>query len=414
MTTRCHTLRLVLGDQLNPRHSWFDHARRVVVYRADGDPPGDRLRAAPRAENPRHLCRHARRSRASCAMPATACTMWRSTTPDNRQSLPGQPRRPHRALRRDGVRIPAPDEWRLDAQLQDWAQRQAIPCVDGRQRTLPDRPATEAAELFAGRKQWLMEHFYRHMRRATSVLLDDAGSPKAGSGTSTTTTASPGPALPPDLPIRPQHDHSRPVGRRSSRAGVRSFGEPSGTIRWPLNRDEALRQLDALHQHALPHFGDYQDALSRRRGAVPLAAVVRAEREDADPRGSGRTRRGRLACGRVPLAAAEGFIRQILGWREYVRGVYWAHMPGYDEHNALGHTLPLPGWFWTGETPACAAWRTPSASRCRHAYAHHIQRLMVIGNFALLAGLDPAGVHRWYLGVYIDAFEWVEVPNTWA
>jgi deoxyribodipyrimidine photolyase-related protein len=116
-------------------------------------------------------------------------------------------------------------------------------------------------------------------------------------------------------------------------------------------------------------------------------------------------------AGAAPLASVEGFVRQILGWREYVRGVYWAHMPGYDRLNALGHHRPLPRWFWTGQTHMrCLAHAIGQS--LEQAHAHHIQRLMVIGNFALLAGLDPAAVHRWYLGVYVDAFEWVELPNT--
>lgn len=115
--------------------------------------------------------------------------------------------------------------------------------------------------------------------------------------------------------------------------------------------------------------------------------------------------------GRVPLAAAEGFIRQILGWREYVRGVYWAKMPGYAHLNFFAHDRPLPPWFWDGRTRMrCLAHAL--AQSLEQAHAHHIQRLMVIGNFALLAGLDPQALHRWYLGVYVDAFEWVELPNT--
>ncbi len=107
----------------------------------------------------------------------------------------------------------------------------------------------------------------------------------------------------------------------------------------------------------------------------------------------------------------EGFIRQILGWREYMRGIYWSQMPGYDARNALGHDLPLPRWFWTGDTRMrCLSLAIGQSLQTAH--AHHIQRLMVIGNFALLAGLDPHALHRWYLGIYIDAFEWVELPNT--
>ena len=116
-------------------------------------------------------------------------------------------------------------------------------------------------------------------------------------------------------------------------------------------------------------------------------------------------------AGEAALPAVEGFIRQILGWREYVRGVYWAQMPGYTKINRLGHRRPLPQWFWTGNTRmACMA--QAIGLSLKHAYAHHIQRLMVIGNFALLAGLDTEELHRWYLGIYIDAFEWVEAPNT--
>jgi deoxyribodipyrimidine photolyase-related protein len=115
--------------------------------------------------------------------------------------------------------------------------------------------------------------------------------------------------------------------------------------------------------------------------------------------------------GAVPLAAAEGFIRQILGWREYVRGIYWAQMPGYANNNGLEHTAPLPAWFWTGKTNMRCLSHAIGHS-LQEAHAHHIERLMVIGNFALLAGLSPQEVHRWYLGIYIDAFEWVELPNT--
>ncbi len=115
-------------------------------------------------------------------------------------------------------------------------------------------------------------------------------------------------------------------------------------------------------------------------------------------------------AGRVALAAAEGFIRQVIGWREYVRGIYWAQMPGYDEHNFFEHTTPLPKWFWSGDTRMnCMA--AAIGGSLQNVHAHHIQRLMVIGNFALLAGLDVQALHRWYLGIYIDAFEWVELPN---
>ena len=196
-------------------------------------------------------------------------------------------------------------------------------------------------------------------------------------------------------------------------AGVASMGDPqAGALRWPLNRGEALACLEAFVTEALPNFGEYEDALASNAPRLfhsllsfamnvkmlhPLEVVQRAE--------------SAWRAGQAPLAAVEGFVRQILGWREYMRGIYWANMPGYDQHNALEHQVPLPHWFWSGDT----------RMRCLHlaitqslgsAHAHHIQRLMVIGNFSLLAGLDPQALHRWYLGIYIDAFEWVELPNT--
>jgi deoxyribodipyrimidine photolyase-related protein len=111
-----------------------------------------------------------------------------------------------------------------------------------------------------------------------------------------------------------------------------------------------------------------------------------------------------------PLAATEGFVRQIIGWREYIRGVYWAKMPDYEKSNGLEHTLSLPSWFWTGKVKMNCMKHSIGQS-LDTAYAHHIQRLMVIGSFCLTAGIDPAEVEKWYLGVYIDAFQWVELPN---
>ena len=191
------------------------------------------------------------------------------------------------------------------------------------------------------------------------------------------------------------------------------MGQPQAeTFRWPLNRAEALQQLDHFIAHALPHFGDYQDALSHRSWHLFHSLLSFAlNTKMLNPREVVQRAEQAWREGTAPLHAAEGFIRQILGWRGYVRGVYWARMPGYTQANHLGHTRPLPDWFWTGETRmACLA--SAIGQSLEHAYAHHIQRLMVIGNFALLAGLDPAALHRWYLGIYIDAFEWVEAPNT--
>jgi len=162
----------------------------------------------------------------------------------------------------------------------------------------------------------------------------------------------------------------------------------------------------------LPHFGEFQDAMSSKAWRLfhsllsfalntkmlnPCEVVQRVE--------------AAFHQGAAPLSAVEGYIRQIIGWREYIRGVYWHHMPAYAQKNVFNHQSELPTWFWTGKTKMRCMAHAISQS-LEHAHAHHIQRLMVIGNFSLLAGLHPQRVHEWYLGVYIDAFEWVELPNT--
>lgn len=210
---------------------------------------------------------------------------------------------------------------------------------------------------------------------------------------------------------RIEHDHSA-LWQTIKIAGVKSFGSPNEThLPWPLNRDEALVQLNAFIEQALPNFGDYQDAMNTDAPRLfhsllsfainikmlnPREVVERAEQAYRE--------------GKAPLAAVEGFVRQIIGWREYMRGVYWSRMPGYEKSNVFGNSTALPAWYWTGETRMRCLKHSIGQS-LENGHAHHIQRLMVIGNFALIAGVDPYEVHEWYLGVYVDAYEWVEMPN---
>jgi deoxyribodipyrimidine photolyase-related protein len=181
---------------------------------------------------------------------------------------------------------------------------------------------------------------------------------------------------------------------------------------WPVTRGQAEAALDDFLLHRLENFGDWQDAMqagapflfhslistSLNLGLLdPLEICQRAEAAYRD--------------GHAPLNAVEGFIRQILGWREFIRGIYWLKMPQYRHLNALAATRNLPAFYWTGQTRMRCLGDAVATTK-RHAYAHHIQRLMLTGNFALLAGIDPAQVDEWYLAVYADAYEWVEMPNT--
>jgi deoxyribodipyrimidine photolyase-related protein len=186
----------------------------------------------------------------------------------------------------------------------------------------------------------------------------------------------------------------------------------TGKFGFAVTRDDALRQQAHFLDNALPQFGDYQDAMLT--GEPFLWHSILSPYLNSgllDPLALCRKVEARYRAGNVPLNAAEGFIRQIIGWREYVRGIYWLAGPNYVNRNELGATRDLPSFYWTGKTDMhCLS--QAIGQTLEFAYAHHIQRLMVTGNFALLAGVDPKQVHEWYLAVYADAYEWVELPNT--
>ncbi|GJI99931.1 cryptochrome/photolyase family protein [Duganella rhizosphaerae] len=405
------TLKLILGDQLNCRHSWFAQPSPDVVF----------VLMEVRQETD-YVLHHAQkiiaifaamRDLARRLRAAGHCVHYLSIDdPDNRQSLPANLDYLLAHYEADAFAWQAPDEWRLDRQLADYAAGLSIPAsMDDSEHFYAGRH--EAAQFFNARAAWVMEPFYRHMRKRHGVLMTGNGAPAGGQWNFDHDNREAWPGLPwePADP-RGRHDHGA-LWQTIQAAGVRSFGEPQADdFAWPLNREEALHQLDQFVRDALPHFGRYQDAMSLRAWRLfhsllsfalntkmldPLTVVERVEAAWRD--------------GAVPLESAEGYIRQILGWREYVRGVYWHRMPGYDQLNAFGHTTVLPHWFWSGNTRMrCLA--TAIGQSLQHAHSHHINRLMVIGNFALLAGLSPQELHQWYLGIYIDAFEWVELPNT--
>ncbi len=404
------TLRLILGDQLNEQHSWFSGVRADVVYTL--------MEVRQETDYVRH---HAQKIIAIFAAMREFARALEAAGHQVDYLAIDDPANTHAIdtnvtllmARHHAQRFEyqAPDEYRLDQQLADYASTLPSAGMADSEHFLTARD--EAQRIFADRKQWLMEYFYRQMRVIHQVLVEKDRKPAGGQWNFDADNRKPWRGEPPEPPdTRRMHDHSA-LWQTIAAAGVDSFGRPDAArIVWPLNRAEALEHLDAFIQHGLPHFGDYQDAMSSKAQRLFHSMLsfalntkmlhpreVIADAEDA------------WRAGHAPLHAVEGFIRQILGWREYVRGVYWANMPGYGEHNVFGHTLALPSWFWDGKTNMNCL-RHAIGQSLDDAHAHHIQRLMVIGNFALLAGLDPHQVHLWYLGVYIDAFEWVEMPNT--
>jgi deoxyribodipyrimidine photolyase-related protein len=311
------------------------------------------------------------------------------------------------------VRMSEPGEYRVLSSLQATATAAGVP-LD----VLPDRHFMCSRDEFAahvkGRKSWRMEYFYRDMRRRHGVLMDGAepaggqwnydAENRQGFGAKGPGFVPPPTRFEPDtITLQVMHDVRE---RYASHAGaLTKFG-------WPVQRSQALQVLKDFIEERLPHFGQWQDAMWEGQAWLYHSHVsVALNLKWLNPREVIEAAEAAWRQGRVPLAAAEGFIRQILGWREYVRGVYWQRMPAYAELNALDAHAELPAWYWTGDVPM-ACLRDAIGQTLRHGYAHHIQRLMVTGLYALLHGVEPRQVHAWYLSVYVDAVEWVELPNT--
>lgn len=264
-----------------------------------------------------------------------------------------------------------------------------------------------------GRKQLRMEFFYREMRRDSGLLLNADGTPAGGAWNFDADNRK---ALPkgvrPPAPLRVEPDAiTRDVLTLVGQRFANHYGSLEG-FDYPVTAEQAERLWQHFLDNGLADFGDYQDAMadgepflfhSRISAALNIGLLdlrrICAEVEAA------------YRAGDVPLNAAEGFIRQLIGWREYVRGIYWLRMPEYAEGNRFGNSRVLPEFYWTGKT-RMNCMRQAIGQTLEHAYAHHIQRLMITGNFALLAGIAPKAICDWYLAVYMDAFDWVELPNT--
>ena len=331
--------------------------------------------------------------------------------PGNAGSFTGEIGRALASYRPERVVVCEPGEWRVLEEMRAWPAKFAIP-VDILADTRFVCRIDEFGAWARGRKQMRMEHFYREMRRRTGLLMDD-GEPLGGIWNLDHDNRKPArgdlfmaqpPRFEPDAVTR---DVLHLVGAR--------FADHFGTATpfwFAVTRTDAEAAFRHFVKHALPSFGDYQDAMLRDESFLYHSVVsMYLNCGLLDPMAICRAVEAEHRAGRVPLNAAEGFIRQVIGWREYVRGIYWLKMPDYARSNALGHDRPLPDFYWTGETDmACLA--AAVAQTREEAYAHHIQRLMVTGNFALIAGISPQALHEWYLIVYADAFEWVELPNT--
>lgn len=332
--------------------------------------------------------------------------------PKNTGNFTDELKRATTELKPDKLIVTEPGEYRVLQMMQSWQNTLHIPV-----EILPDtRFLATHAEFAAwakGKKQLRMEFFYREMRKKYSILLEPDGKPTGGEWNYDKENRKP-PKKGMKSPQRLSHKKSAITLEVLELVRTR-FSQHFGTLEpfhYAVTRAQALMELDHFITDLLPHFGDYQDAMvagepylyhsliSSYLNAGLLLPLEICKKAEAAHRN-----------GKAPLNAVEGFIRQILGWREYIRGIYWQFMPEYGERNSLNATRALPEFYWTAATKMNCMAEAIRHTR-DHAYSHHIQRLMVTGNFALLAGLNVSEVQAWYLAVYSDAYEWVEMPNT--
>jgi deoxyribodipyrimidine photolyase-related protein len=330
--------------------------------------------------------------------------------PANTGSFDGELARAVSRHRPDRVVVTEPGEWRVLCAMRAWEDSLGLP-VEIRDDDRFYASRARFRRWAEGKKALRMEFFYREMRRESGLLMDGE-EPVGGQWNFDHDNRK---SLPGNLAL-PKRQRFEPdaITRDVLDLVARRFGNHFGDLEpfgWAVTREDALEALDHFIAACLPDYGDYQDAMRQGEPFLyhsiisPYLNIGLLTAREVCERAEKAGRKGH-----APINAVEGFIRQILGWREYVRGLYWLKMPDYAETNALGAARPLPWFFWTGETGMNCLSQVIGETK-RHAYAHHIQRLMVTGNFALLAGLSPREVEEWYLVVYADAYEWVELPN---
>ncbi|MDJ0741175.1 MAG: cryptochrome/photolyase family protein [Gammaproteobacteria bacterium] len=311
------------------------------------------------------------------------------------------------------LRLTEAGEYGVQQVIAESAAAAGVPC-----ETLSDTHFLCDADAFrawrGNRKTLVMEHFYRFMRKRHDVLMVDgkpAGERWNFDKDNRRAFGRDGPGMLPELP-----QFAADATTRAVFADVEThFADNPGTLQrfaWPVTREQALTMLDDFVSHRLAAFGPFQDAMWTDSAFLHHSALASAlNLKLLNPREVIAAAESAAWDGRAPLQSVEGFVRQVLGWREYVRGIYWSEMPDYLERNALAADADLPRFYWTGETDMSCL-RQAIGQTLALGYAHHIQRLMVTGLFALLLGVRPQQVHAWYLAVYVDAVEWVEAPNT--
>ncbi len=406
-------LRLILGDQLNHQHSWYSDDHKDVCYfmsemRQETDYTTHHIqKVVAFFDSMRNFANWLKEKEFDI-------TYFELDHKDNEQDLGLNLKKLIQVKKITKFEYQLPDEYRLDQQLKDFCKTLDIETESfDTEHFLTSR--TDLADFFKGKKQYTMEYFYRYMRKRYDIMMITKTDPEGGKWNFDQSNRKKWSGTP-SIPIEKRFKKNvAQIVQLINDCNIKTIGSIiPDDFNWPTSREESITVLNYFCEHLLIHFGDYQDAMhpdekylfhSRLSFAMNskllhpqevIETVIRYWREHQDE---------------VHISQVEGFIRQILGWREYMRGIYWMKMPAYQTVNHLNNQNPLPDFYWTANTKMNCLHHSIKQS-LENAYAHHIQRLMITGNYALLTQTHPDKVDQWYLGIYIDAIEWVEITNT--
>ncbi|MEJ6792749.1 MAG: cryptochrome/photolyase family protein [Lacinutrix sp.] len=406
------TLRLILGDQLNSKHSWFKGDQSNFVYCL--------FEMRQETDNVKHHIQKvvgffAAMQEFSDHLQSQGCELVYYTLDhkDNTQSLTENLKQLIEKHTISTFEFQEPDEYRLDQQLLEFCKTLSIhsECFS------TEHFYTKRQDLgtfFKDKKQWLMENFYRDMRKKHDVLMV-ANQPEGGKWNYDKSNRNKWKEKESIPEFKTFKNEVSNIKRTIASQNIETIGHfNTEYFEYPINRSQALEQLKYFCEHLLIHFGDYQDAMHTEQVYLFHSRLSFAMNcKIISPKAIITTvlNYWRKHGEHINISQVEGFIRQIIGWREYMRGMYWALMPEYKSLNYLENKNNLPAFFWTGDTKMICL-KSAINNSLDKGYAHHIQRLMITGNFALLTQINPDQVDAWYLGIYVDAVEWVQLPNT--
>jgi len=406
------TLRLILGDQLNSKHSWFKANQEDYIYclfemRQETDYVKHHIQKI--------IGFFAAMRDFSKLLTQNGCTVvyYKLNNNKNTQNLTKNIQQLIKEHHIKKFEYQDPDEYRLEKQLSNFCKTLSIKTkVVSTEHFYTKRE--DLAIFFKGKKQWLMENFYRDMRKKNDILMID-NQPEGGKWNFDKSNRKKWKAEQTIPKFKAFKNEVSEILILLKENNIETIGDfRTEHLTYPINRLQALEQLKYFCEQLLIHFGDYQDAMHTEEVYLFHSRLSFAMNcKIISPKDIVKTvlNYWRKHGENINISQVEGFIRQIIGWREYMRGMYWALMPEYKTLNYLNNNNKLPNFFWTGKTKMNCL-KNAITNSLNNGYAHHIQRLMITGNYTLLTQVNPEEVDTWYLGVYVDAIEWVQLPNT--